>query len=30
MDDLAQISSVSARKLEAYGVAFLEVLLEHG
>ena len=30
MDELAQISGVGARKLEAYGAEFLEVLLEHG
>ena len=29
MDELAQISGVGARKLEAYGAEFLEVLLEH-
>ncbi len=30
MDELAQVSGVGARKLEAYGAEFLEVLLEHG
>ncbi|MFZ5843246.1 MAG: DNA helicase RecQ [Pseudomonadota bacterium] len=30
MDELAQISGVGARKLEAYGADFLEVLLEYG
>lgn len=30
MGELAQISGVGARKLEAYGSEFLEVLLEHG
>ncbi len=30
IDELALISGVGARKLEAYGAEFLEVLLEHG